>query len=687
MHACLSDQVVDELLRNDLGFNGVAISECLEMEALSHDIGVRGGTVMAVEAGCDLVLLCRSYAVQLEAISGLKLGVENDMISRDRINVSLRRVLAMKAKCTSWHKALNPPGISLLSSMRPSHLALSTRAYDGSITVIRDKGHLLPLSNTLYAEEELLLLTPLVKPLPASAATKMLNESLKSAPGEHDKLHRSSIMSGEGVFRELGRSLARQRHGKLLHTSYTANGVRPVHENLINRASCIIIVTADANRNLYQNGFTKHVAMMCSMLSAGGKKKSLIVVSVSSPYDFAMDKSIGTYICTFDFTETAMSALVRALFGEFVPQGTLPGTLRKSRKVQKSRQHWLVENWNRDRDHKGLQALIKTIEKTTPPNQICALSGATAESFSISTPIHEGESIEEAHYVVRNSSTQALFGFCSTYFYTSSSIGMIGSLFVDPAKRNLSIGHSLHQRALRGLLQKRGIQKLQVGLGLPGTYLGIPMSDLSEGARLKRWFATNGWDILSPRLLYTLTIRNLENWAPPDGLLQSIQRVSFAFDLIHGRENSETVIEHVTANSTPDVLSLYRLALEDPKACGIVRAKSPVDGALVGTVIICRQGNQLANYMPVLHSAGETVGAILAPVVPASPQASIVLQGLALLGIRQNKAHRSTTCVLNWVSAEERDTLLGMGFDMLDAFEELSCKPERVSLVPEVWLR
>jgi beta-N-acetylhexosaminidase len=381
MHACLSDQVVDELLRNDLGFNGVTISECLEMEALSHDIGVRGGTVMAVEAGCDLVLLCRSYAVQQEAISGMKLGIENDMISRERIDLSLRRILGLKSRCTSWQKALNPSGISLLSTLHPSHLALSTRAYDSSITVVRDRDHLIPLSNTLYPDDELLLLTPLVKPLPASAATKALAER---PPNENDKWNqRSSIMSGEGVFRELGRSLARQRHGKLLHTSYTANGVRPVHENLINRAAAIIIVTADANRNLYQTGFTKHVAMMCSMLSSGGKKKSLIVVSVSSPYDFAMDKSIGTYVCTFDFTETAMSALVRILFGEFPPQGTLPGTLRKSRKVQKSRQNWLVEIWNRDRDHRGLQTLIKAIEKAVPSDQQSGLSGATAAAFEL----------------------------------------------------------------------------------------------------------------------------------------------------------------------------------------------------------------------------------------------------------------------------------------------------------------
>ncbi|RDW66337.1 (trans)glycosidase-3 [Coleophoma cylindrospora] len=679
MHACLSDQVVDDLLRNDLGFNGVTISECLEMEALSHDIGVRGGTVMAVEAGCDLVLLCRTFAVQQEAISGLKLGIDNGMISRERINISLQRVLTLKSRCTSWQQALNPPGINQLSTLHLSHLALSTKAYDNSITVMRDKSHLLPLSNTLYPDEELLLLTPLVKPLPASAATKTMSDNAGRpvAVSMHDKWqHRSSIMSGEGVFRELGRSLARQRHGKLLHTSYTANGVRPVHENLINRASAIIIVTADANRNLYQNGFTKHVAMMCSMLSAGGKKKSLIVVSVSSPYDFAMDKSIGTYVCTFDFTETAMSALVRALFGDFVPQGTLPGTLRKGRKVQKSRQHWLVESWNHDRDHRGLQALIEAIGKTAPPNQKSALSGATGSSFEL-TATEPSEAVEESHFVVRNSSTHALYGFCSTYFYQG--VGMIGAIFVDPAKRNLSIGHSLHQRAVRGLLQNPGIQKLQLGLGLPAVYLGVPMSDLSEGARLKRWFASNGWDILSPQLLYTMTIPDIANWAPPEGLLQNVQRVSFGFDLIHGRENSETVLDLVKAHASPEVLELYRLALDDSKACGIVRAKSPVDGSLVGTVIICRQGTQLATFMPVLHSAGEAVGGIIAPVIPPGPQATTVLQGLALLGIRQNKAHRSTTCVLNWVQQEDRDVLLGMGFDVLEAFEELSCVPAKAS--------
>jgi beta-N-acetylhexosaminidase len=235
-HACLSEQVVDDLLRNELGFKGVAISECLEMEALSHELGVQNGVVMAVEAGCDLVLLCRAYDVQLEAIKGLKLGLDNGIITKERMLTSLRRVLHLKSKCTSWAKALQPPGTSHLSQLHPSHLALSRRAYDDSITVIRDREKLIPLSTSMHPTEELLLLTPLVKPLPASALTKSLLDSRanghSSAQTTHERwLHRgserSAIMSGEGVFREFGKELARSRNGKLLHTSYTANGVRP----------------------------------------------------------------------------------------------------------------------------------------------------------------------------------------------------------------------------------------------------------------------------------------------------------------------------------------------------------------------------------------------------------------------------------------------------------------------------
>ncbi|KAH6617934.1 glycoside hydrolase family 3 protein [Chaetomium sp. MPI-SDFR-AT-0129] len=678
-HACLSEQVIDDLLRNELGFQGVAISECLEMEGLRNEIGVRTGTVMAVEAGCDLVLLCRAYDVQLEAIAGLKLGVENELITKERVYTSLRRLFRMKKQCTSWQKALNPPGISLLSKIHPGHLALSLKAYDDSIAVIRDNEGLLPLTKSMHQEEELLLLTPLVKPLPASPMTRALQEKHRPDTVHERWVHntRGAIMSGEGVFREFGRSLARERHGKLLHTSYTAHGVRPVHENLINRASSIIIVTADANRNLYQAGFTKHVAMMCSLLRASGQKKSLIVVAVSSPYDFAMDKSVGTYICTFDFTELAMSALVGVLCGKSKPQGTLPGTLRKSRKALKSRQHWLVEAYDRDRDARYLDDLLQALARASAPAHQFLLT-TNAHSFELFNP-----NIEEAHFMVRNSSTKALYGFCATYFVHGT--GIIGAVFVDPSKRNLSIGRSLQRRALRGLAQKRGIKKMQLGMSFPGVFPGIPADD---SANLRQWFANGGWDLQFPRRISNLTIPSLAGWNPPEGLLQSIQRAGISFDLIHGPENAESVLDHIKTHSHPEVLELYRFALQETKTCGVVRAKGPGE-ALLGTVIICSPGSPLSGFIPPLQPGpGEDeqpIGGIVAPIIAPSSggqaQATLVLQGLALMGVRQNKAHKSLRSVLSWVHDEAQEPLVAMGFEVVQAFEQFTSSPENVSWV------
>uniref|UniRef100_A0A0D2XH01 Glycoside hydrolase family 3 N-terminal domain-containing protein n=1 Tax=Fusarium oxysporum (strain Fo5176) TaxID=660025 RepID=A0A0D2XH01_FUSOF len=558
-HACLSDQVVDELLRDELGFNGVAISECLEMEALSHELGVQNGVIMAVEAGCDLVLLCRAYDVQLEAIKGLK-----------------------------------------LASMHPG--------------------------------EELLLLTPLVKPLPASSLTKKLlaaKDSQNQAEGQHEMWahngrDRSAILSGEGVFREFGKSLAR---------------AHLVHENLIHRASCIIIVTADANRNLYQAGFTKHVDMMCSMLRTRGQKKQLIVVAVSSPYDFAMDKSIGTYLCTFDFTENALHALARTLVGEIAPLGTLPGTLRKSKKVLKSRQHWLVEEYSAKRDASALNDLLRAVHRASAPD-LQFLRTTTAASFQLNNA-----NIAESHFVVRNSSTNALYGFAATYFVHG--VGILGGVFVEPTKRDVSIGRSLHRRALRSLMQRRGIKQVQIGSAFPGVFLGIP-NDV-EVNTIKEWFANSGWDVQFPRRVSNMILREVASWSAPEGLSQSIQRAGISFDLIHDLDNADGVLSHVRNNANPEVLELYRHALSESKLSGIVRAKDAT-GTLLGTIIVCKQRSPLETHIPSLVSRSEDIGGIIAPVVPPGPQTTLVLQGLTLMGIRQARSHKATKVVLGCFS-------------------------------------
>ncbi|KAL8725259.1 MAG: hypothetical protein Q9166_007461 [cf. Caloplaca sp. 2 TL-2023] len=680
MHACLSEQVVDNLLRDDLGFDGVVMSECLEMEALSQNIGVGGGTVMAVNAGCDLVLLCRLFSVQQEAIRYLKLGYEDGAISGERIRKSLKRVLDLKATCTNWEKALNPPGITSLSKLQRSHTRISAEAYSASITVVRDKDRLLPLSNMLDPEEEILLLTPLVKPLPASALSKGLAAGSVMSPGSTTPWGKNvSLMSGENVFRELGRSIARKRKGRVLHTSYTAHGVRPSHENLINRSSAIIVVTADANQNLYQSGFTKHAAMICKsqVMRAAEREKPVVVVAVSSPYDFALDTSIGTYICTYDFTETALQTLVEVIIGDLSPTGALPGTLNQNQKIHHSKQHWLVETFDQERDAKALDDLLQAVEQEGPVNQRSELFGCSSKTFTL-----HNSGIEETHYVVRNSSTRSLLGFCCTYFFKSTATGVVGAILVDPDRRKLSIGRSLHSRAIKNLLQRGGVKRFQLGSKLPGVFLGIPTNNSVERKRLRRWFGSMGWNTALSRPVCSMILKDLSTWSAPEKIRRSMQHAEVEFEVVHGRQHGESIIEHIKTSSRQGVMEVYQLALADHSSCGVVRAKKPIDGTVLGSVVLCSPDARWAEVLPALKDSNEITWAISSPVIsPSVGEYSTLLQGLILLGIRQVQQQQADAVLLDCVDGDgHSDSLSAMGFTVLHNFEEVSCDADSMSV-------
>jgi len=169
------------------------------------------------------------------------------------------------------------------------------------------------------------------------------------------------------------------------------------------------------------------------------------------------------------------------------------------------------------------------------------------------------------------------------------------------------------------------------------------------GNTVKTWFNKSGWDTQFPKRLTNMSIPDLSSWFAPEGLLQTIQRANISFDLIHGLDNSDSVLHHVRSNGNPEVQELYRYALAETKSCGIVRAKDQA-GNILGTIVICRPQSPLATYVPPLQSQTENIAGIVAPIVPPGPQATLVLQGLALMGVRQSKSHKSAKVVLSWVS-------------------------------------
>lgn len=96
--ATLSKAVLNDLLREDLNFEGVIITDDLEMGAITNFLGTAAGAVKTIEAGADIVLISHSYDKQKQAIEAVIAAVENGRISEKRIEESLRRIIKLKGK-------------------------------------------------------------------------------------------------------------------------------------------------------------------------------------------------------------------------------------------------------------------------------------------------------------------------------------------------------------------------------------------------------------------------------------------------------------------------------------------------------------------------------------------------------------------------------------------------------------
>ena len=89
----MSDKVVTDILRKELGFDGVIITDAMNISAVTEYYGADEAAVMALRAGCDMILMPENFET---AYNGVLEAVQNGVISEDRINDSLRRVYRIK---------------------------------------------------------------------------------------------------------------------------------------------------------------------------------------------------------------------------------------------------------------------------------------------------------------------------------------------------------------------------------------------------------------------------------------------------------------------------------------------------------------------------------------------------------------------------------------------------------------
>jgi beta-N-acetylhexosaminidase len=138
--ATLSKAVLTDLLRRELGFYGVIITDCLEMAAIADGVGVAKGAVATLQAGADIVLVSHLEERQVAAVEAVVSAVGSGAIYINDIDLSVQRVQQLKqlSAVSAWRSLpIIPQGL-----MQPAAMQLAQRVQKAALRV---KGNFRPL--------------------------------------------------------------------------------------------------------------------------------------------------------------------------------------------------------------------------------------------------------------------------------------------------------------------------------------------------------------------------------------------------------------------------------------------------------------------------------------------------------------------------------------------------------------
>jgi len=320
--ATTSPKIVTGLLKHELGFKGLVITDALEMRGLMslypQDANPSGhAAIDAIKAGADVLMLPQNLDATFTAIVA---AVRNKEIPETRIDESVRKILEMKAAA-----GLNDSRFVDLDQVRkvfPDTDAndFAQRVADEAVTLVRSNGEVLPL------------------PLPKK-------ESADAAPKGSPTESRLVVVSFTDSYNSrLGHEFDRQMklrspNAKIFHyynDHINSDAVPSEVLPQVKSAERVVVaafVTHVPGRQVMSHGkvttavgLSGESAEFLDDIVAAAPNKTL-VVALGSPYLIQNYPKIQNYICTYSLTSTAEVAATKALFGEIQNHARLPVTL------------------------------------------------------------------------------------------------------------------------------------------------------------------------------------------------------------------------------------------------------------------------------------------------------------------------------------------------------------------------
>ena len=275
--ATLAPEVVDGLLRDSLGFDGLIFTDALSMEGIGQGYTVERSAVLAVQAGADVLLKPGSVTAAIDAVVG---AVERGEIAAERIAASTRRILALKARLGLDQR----PRVDLdaLRSIvgAPDHWRVATDIAARAITLLRDSAALVPVAPTgrvtvvTYAPELELL-----------AGRAFAAEVRAQAPG--------------ATFVRIG-------------PATSADDLALIGSRIAGHDHVIVTTHVRTIEGEGRSAIAPHVATWIDEMAT---RYPVVLVANGNPYVIRQMPRVGSYVATFGIDPSLERAAARALFG------------------------------------------------------------------------------------------------------------------------------------------------------------------------------------------------------------------------------------------------------------------------------------------------------------------------------------------------------------------------------------
>ncbi len=289
--ATVSPALVRDLLRQRLGFDGVIISDCLEMNAVAETIGVERAAVMALQAGVDLMLISHHFDRQRGAIEAIREAVHAGVLPIATITEAAERVMRLKSHYLSWENVPQPAATTTAFNVSSgAHRRLRGMAYEQSTTLVRNDDGLLPLH--MEPGERIIVIS-----MQRDTVTKV-----------EDRFYTDETLA----------AILRQHHPDVRVLSAPSFPTGDDYSAIMPGAiDTDIVVMATVNARLDE----RQAQLMRWLVQA---RRRVIGIAVRDPYDLQAFPQLRTYLVTYEYTQPALEAAARVLFGERQPQGQLP---------------------------------------------------------------------------------------------------------------------------------------------------------------------------------------------------------------------------------------------------------------------------------------------------------------------------------------------------------------------------